>query len=114
MRDGKGGCCQDAGAEGFCQATSPQRLSHCAHPTSEERVGHRLIRVVAQDVSLCESDGQTAMVFAYLHTVHTVTDRFLMDSQDSGQRRIRDKNSYIFVHTVRDVKVDTFLFWVPE
>lgn len=57
-------------------------------------------------MSLCVSDGQTAMVIAYPHTVYTVTDRFLMSNQDSGQRRIRDKNSYIFGHTVVDEKAD--------
>lgn len=97
-RDGKGGCCQDAGA------TSPQWLSCCAHPRPGETAGHRLISVITLDMPLCVSDGQTAMVIAYPHTVYTVTDRFLISNQDSGQIRIRDENPYLFVHKVIDIK----------
>ena len=55
-------------------------------------------------VTLCVSDGQTAMVLACSYIIYTATDRFLLSNQDSGQSGTRDRNSYICAHTVKDVK----------
>lgn len=90
--------CWNEGNEGW------KRRPHCAHLRPGETACHRLISVITLDMPLCASDGETAMVIAYPPTVYTVTDRFLISNQDSGQRRIRDKNPYLFVHKVIDIK----------
>lgn len=55
-------------------------------------------------VTLCVSDGQIVMVLAYPYIIHTASDRFLLSNQDSGQSEMRDRNSYIYAHAVKDVK----------
>lgn len=62
--------------------------------------------------TLCVPDGQIAMVLAYPCIKHTATDSYW--AIKTGQSGMRDKNSFICAHAVKDVKGWTILFWVPE
>lgn len=60
--------------------------------------GHRIILVIAQDMSLCVSDGQTAMVVAYPHTIYTVTDGFLMRIKTLDREGLETKiHIYLYI-----------------
>lgn len=60
--------------------------------------GHRIILVIAQDMSLCVSDGQTAMVVTYLYTIYTVTDRFLMRIKTLDREGLETKiHIYLYI-----------------